>query len=167
MADLVALTLRYLHIFFGIAWIGAVVYGLGVLRRVFPQVPPEARKETMRRLIPVMTRYLPGSAALTIIFGFALYLQLGRFDAAILAGSNWGRTLLVALVLSLVALGIGLAYGVAGSKRMLTHLNEEACTHGAEVGRLAKRIDVSSFVGFALGLVIIALMVVATTNAFQ
>jgi hypothetical protein len=113
-----------------------------------------------------MTRFLPGSAAMTIIFGFALYLWLGSFDPAVLAGSNWGLTLLAALVLSLVALGIGLVYGVAGSKRMLAHLNEDACTHGPEVGRLAKTLDISSIVGFVLGLVIIALMVVATTNAF-
>lgn len=166
MADLVALVLRYIHIFFGIAWIGAVMYGLGVLRRVLPQVPLEARKETMRRLIPVMTRYVPGSAAMTIVFGFALYLWIGSFQPVALLEGNWGRTLLSALVLSLLALAIGMVYGVGSANRILVHLNEEECTHGPEVARLQKRLDASQFGAFGLGLVIIGLMVVATEHAF-
>jgi uncharacterized membrane protein len=167
MADLVALVLRYLHIFFGIAWIGAVLYGLGVLRRVLPQLPMEARKETLRRLIPVMTRYLPGSAAMTIIFGFALYLRLGALDPATLLEGPWGQTLLFALVLSLVALVIGLVLGVGSSNRLLVHLNESACEHGPEVGALQRKLDVSQISAFLLGLLIIALMVVATTRPFS
>lgn len=166
MADVVALVLRYFHIAFGIAWIGAMMYGVGVLRRALGQVEASARKEVMRRLIPVITQYIPGSAAMTIVFGFVLYLWMGTFQPAVLVESNWGRTLLGALVLSLVAFGIGIFVGIRGARRLLVHLNEEACTHGPEIGALQKRFNAAQFIGLGLGLVIVALMVVATEGAF-
>jgi hypothetical protein len=166
MADVVALVIRFLHIVFGIAWIGAMMYGVGVLRRALARVEMPARRETMRRLIPLLTQYIPGSAAMTIVFGFALYLWMGAFKPAILVESNWGRTLLAALVLSLTAFGIGMVVGVGGAKRILVHLDEETCTHGPEVAALQKRFNASQFIGLGLGLVIVALMVVATAGAF-
>jgi uncharacterized membrane protein len=166
MADPVALVLRFFHIAFGIAWIGAMMYGVGVLRRALAQVEMSVRKETMRRLIPILTQYLPGSAAMTILFGFVLYLWMGAFDPAVLVESSWGRTLLAALVLALIAFGIGIGVGVRGARGMLVHLNEEACTHGPEVAALQKRFNMSQFAGLGLGLLIVALMVVATERVF-
>jgi uncharacterized membrane protein len=165
MADFVALVLRFLHIFFGVAWIGALMYGLGVLRRALAGVELPTRQNFMRQLIPIMTRYIPGSAGLTILFGFILYLWIGSFQAAALVESNWGRILLAALVLSLTAFGIGIAVGVRDSRRMLVHLNEAPCTHGPEVAALQKRSSYAQFTGLGLGLIIIALMVVATEHA--
>jgi hypothetical protein len=162
MADIVALVLRFFHIAFGIAWIGAMMYGVGVLRRALAQVEMPVRKETMRRLIPILTQYLPGSAAMTILFGFVLYLWMGAFDPARLVGTDWGRTLIAALVLALIAFGIGIAVGVRGARGMLVHLNEVACTHGPEVAALQKRFNISQFAGLGIGLLIVALMVVAT-----
>jgi uncharacterized membrane protein len=166
MADPVALLLRFFHIAFGIAWIGGMMYGVGVLRRALAQVEMPVRKETMRRVIPIMTQYLPGSAAMTILFGFVLYLWMGSFEPAVLVESAWGRTLLAALVLALTAFAIGIAVGVRGARRMLVHLNEEACTHGPEVAALQKRFNISQFTGLGIGLLIVALMVVATESAF-
>ncbi|HYY47058.1 MAG TPA: hypothetical protein VFA17_00055 [Thermoplasmata archaeon] len=166
MADVVALVLRFFHIFFGIAWIGALMYGVGVLRRALAGMEMPARQETMRRLIPVLTQYIPGSAAMTILFGFILYLWIGSLEPAVLLESNWGRTLLAALVLSLTAFGIGTAVGVRGARRMLVHLNEEACAHGPEVAALQKRFNLSQFTGLGLGLIIVALMVLATERVF-
>jgi uncharacterized membrane protein len=166
MADFVALVLRFFHIAFGIAWIGAMMYGVGVLRRALAQVEMPVRKETMRRLIPILTQYIPGSAAMTILFGFVLYLWMGALDPSVLVGSSWGRTLLAALVLALTAFGIGIAVGVRGARGMLVHLEEEACTHGPEVAALQKRFNVSQFAGLGIGLLIVALMVVATERPF-
>lgn len=165
MADVVALVIRFLHILFGIAWVGAMMYGVGVLRRAFARVEASARRETMRRLIPIVTQYIPGSAAMTILFGFVLYLWMGAFQPTVLLDTGWGRTLLAALALSLTALGIGIAVGVRGAKRLLVHLNEEACAHGPEVAALQQRFNRSQFIGLGLGLVIVALMVVATERA--
>src|SRR3989454_4457706 len=158
----VAVVLRFFHIMFGIAWIGAVMYGVGVMRRALGKMDMAARKETMKKLIPVVQRYLPGSAAMTIIFGVALYLYMGSFNPENLVGTAWGRILLAALVLALVAFTIGMVFGIGSAKKILAHLNEEACTHGPEVGALQKRFNVTQFINLGFGFVIVALMVVAT-----
>src|SRR5256712_4760174 len=134
MADVIGLIVRFFHIVFGIAWIGAVMYGVGVLRRALGKMDMAARKEVMKRLIPVVERYLPGSAALTIIFGVALYLYLGSFDPDLLVGTAWGKVLLTALVLALIAFALGLVFGIGSARKILAHLNEENCTHGPAVG---------------------------------
>lgn len=161
-ATVVAIVIRFFHILFGIAWIGAVMYGVGVMRRALGKMDPAARKETMKKLIPVVERYLPGSAAMTIILGLALYLYLGSFDPAILVGTTWGRILLTSLVLAILAFAIGMIFGIGSAKKVLAHLNEGACTHGPEVGALQKRFNLTQFINLGLGLVIVALMVIAT-----
>src|SRR6266567_3851780 len=155
MADVIALVLRFFHIWFGIAWIGALVYGVSVLRRALSRVDPASRKEFMKQFIPVVTRFLPGSAVMTILFGFVLYLYLGSFDVAYLTGSEWGRILLAALALATFA--IGMVFGVGSAKKILGHLNEESCTHGPEVGVLQNRFNLAQFIGLGLGLVIVGL----------
>jgi hypothetical protein len=165
VADVVALILRFLHIWFGIAWIGAIVYGTSVLGRTLARVDTATRKELMKKLIPIITRFLPGSAVLTILFGVLLYLYLGSFDVPYLTGSSWGRTLLAALVLALAAFAIGMVFGVGSARKILGHLNEESCAHGPEVEALQKRFNLSQFIGLGLGFVIIGLMVAATEGA--
>lgn len=166
MADVVHLVIRFLHIVFGIAWIGAVMYGVAVMRRALGRVDPVARKETMKQLIPVVERYLPGSAAMTIIFGVALYAYLGSFSPALLVGTAWGQILLISLVLALLAFSIGMVFGIGSARKILAHLNEAACTHGPDVGSLQKRFNTSQFVNLGLGLAIVALMVAATRGGF-
>ncbi len=162
MVDVIHMVIRFFHIMFGIAWIGAVMYGVGVMRRALGRMDPAARKETMKHLIPVVERYLPGSAALTIIFGVALYLYLGSFDPGILIGTVWGQILLTALVLALIAFAVGVIFGIGSARKILAHLNEEACTHGPQVGGLQKTFNTSQFLNLGFGLVIVALMVLAT-----
>jgi uncharacterized membrane protein len=158
----IALVLRFFHILFGIAWIGAVMYGVGVMRRALGKMDMAARKETLKKLMPVVERYLPGSAAMTIIFGVALYLYMGSFDPANLVGRTWGKILLTALVLALVAFAIGMIFGIGSAKKILGHLNEDACTHGPEVGALQKRFNMTQFINLGFGFAIVALMVIAT-----
>ena len=166
MADVIGVVIRFFHIMFGIAWIGAVMYGVGVMRRALGRMDMAARKETMKKLIPVVERYLPGSAAMTIIFGVALYLYMGSFDPELLVGTAWGKILLTALVLALVAFALGLVFGIGSARKILAHLNEENCIHGPAVGALQKRFNTTQFVNLALGFAIIALMVIATEHSF-
>ena len=169
MADVVALVVRFFHIMFGIAWIGAIMYGVGVLRRVLPRVEPAARKAAMKQLLPVVTRYIPGSAVMTIVTGAILYLYIGVYLAHMnldaFLGTRWGLTLLAALIFSLTAFALGMVFGVGAAKRILTHLEEPACEHGAEVGGLTKRFNQAQVVVLVLGFVIIALMVYAVAGA--
>ena len=164
MADVVGVVVRALHILFGVAWIGGVMYGVGVIRRVMPRVDMAARKATMKQLIPVVTQYLPGSAVMTIVTGAILYLYLGGFDPAVLWGSAWGLVLLTALVLAVATFTFGMIVGIGTAKRIMAHLQEEACGHGPEVGALTKLFNRSQVVVLLLGIVIISLMVIATEH---
>jgi uncharacterized membrane protein len=162
MADLVVLIVRYLHILSAILWIGALGFSVMVLRSAMARVPVPARKETMRQLVPIVIRFIPASAILTILFGALLYLVLGDFNPTILWGTNWGLVLLTSLLLTVILFAFGLTMVARTSQRILGHLNEEACTHGEEVGRLQKMFNRGQIAAFAWGVLILALMVLAT-----
>jgi hypothetical protein len=162
MADVVLLVVRYLHILSAILWIGALGFSVMVLSRVMPRLGMPARKEVLRQLIPVVIRFIPVAAVLTIGFGAVLYLLLGNFDPSVLWGTERGLVLLGALVLTLALFAFGLLVVIRASRRILGHLNEEACSHGAEMGRLQAIFNRGQVVAFVWGVVILSLMVVAT-----
>lgn len=162
MADVVMLVVRYLHILSAILWIGALGFSVMVLRRVMPRLGMPVRKEVLRQLIPVVIRFIPVAAILTIGFGATLYLILGDFDPNVLWGTNWGLALLGALVLTLALFAFGLLVVIRASRKILVHLNEEACSHGPEMGRLTKTFNTGQVVAFVWGVVILSLMVLAT-----
>ena len=162
MADPLTLAIRYLHIISAILWIGALGFSVMVLRRVIPRLQMTARKEALRQIIPVMIRFIPAAATLTIVFGAILYLLMGDFDPNVLWGSTWGLVLLVALVLTLALFAFGLLVVIRASRKILVHLNEESCAHGPEVGRLQKTFNNGQVLALAWGGVILALMVLAT-----
>lgn len=116
----------------------------------------------MRQLIPAVIVFVPISAVLTIGFGAALYLVMGNFEATILWGTTWGLVLLVALVLALALFAFGMGVVIPASRKILGHLNEEACSHGQEMGRLQRRFNNGQVVAMVWGFVILSLMIVAT-----
>lgn len=162
MADVLALVVRYLHIFSAILWIGALGFSVMVLRRVMPKLEMPARKAVLRQLIPVVIRFIPAAAIMTIVFGAILYLLLGNFDPSTLWGSTWGLALLTALVLALALFAFGILVVIRASRKILGHLNEEACTHGPEMGALTKTFNNGQVVALVWGAIILVFMVVAT-----
>jgi putative copper export protein len=162
VADLLALAVRYLHILSAILWIGALGFSVMVLRRVMPRLEMPARKDVLRQLIPVVIRFIPATATLTIVFGAILYLLLGNFDPNVLVGSTWGLVLLAALILALALFAFGLLVVIRASRRILDHLNEPACSHGPEMGRLTKRFNNGQVVALVWGALILSLMILAT-----
>lgn len=165
MADVVtvaALIVRYLHILSAILWVGALGFSVMVLRRVMPQLGMPARKEVLQKLIPVVIRFIPIAAVSTIVWGAALYLILGNFDPSLLWGTDWGRALLGALVLTLALFAYGVLVVIRASRKILGHLGEEACTHQAEMGRLQKTFNNGQVVALAWGALILVIMVLAT-----
>lgn len=165
MVDVVAYTLRLLHIVFGVAWVGALLYGVAVLRVVLPRVDPGARRETLRHLIPINLRYTPLVAVFTIVFGASLYVWMGRNDLGILVTTQWGLTLLIALILALLMFGYGMGFVLRAGRLLHGHLEEEKCEHQQEVGRLQRRFNGGQVTLLGLGLLIIGLMVFATDFA--
>lgn len=163
MAELaVVLVLEFLHIAFGILWIGGIVFGVLVLRPAMARAAPAARKEVMRHLLPIAMRYTPATAGMTILFGVSLYVVLGEFDPVNLWGRAWGRTLLGALITTLATFAFGMTYVFGAGRRIQVHLEEAECAHGPEVGALQKRFNRGQMAILVLGLAIVAQMVVAS-----
>jgi uncharacterized membrane protein len=157
----IEIALKIAHVVSAIAWMGAVFYGIFVLRRVLPGLEPPVRKGLMVRLLPVALRYLPLTAVLTIVFGATLYFYEGDFDPARLWGTLWGQILLIGFVLALLVFAIGMIVSLPAGRKMLGHLQEPQCTHLPEMGGLQKRFNQSQLVVMAFGFAIIALMVIA------
>ncbi len=164
MVDYIHLTLRFLHVFFGIVWIGAVAFSVMVLRVVMSRVPTEARMEVMRRLIPTTTHYVPMSAVMTIVFGAVLYLYMGDFSSANLLETEWGRVLLGSLILTLGTFAYGMVVVVGTAKTIHGHLQEEKCDHRDQVRVLQNRLNLGQLVVLALGIIITGMMVFATAT---
>lgn len=157
--DFLLLALRYAHIAFGIAWIGAVAYGVGVLRIALPRADPPASQGVMRHLIPVAVRYIPFTAVLTIVFGALLYLYMGVFDPSILLGTDWGLLLFTALILAVGIFVYGMVWGIGSATRLLAHLEEQVCEHRDVVMGLQRRFNRVQIGVLLVGLVIIGIMV--------
>lgn len=162
MADILEVVVRYAHIVSAILWIGGLGFSVMVLRSVMSRVGMPARKDVMRQLIPVSGRFIPMTGVSTIIFGAFLYLLMGSFDANVLLGTTWGLILFASLVLAVGLLAFGIIVVRGSSERILVHLNEESCGHGAEVGALQRRLNLGQMIALVWGFFILAFMIVAT-----
>lgn len=125
------------------------------------RMPPPARKEVVRHLAPVAIHYVPMAAVMTITFGALLYLVLGGFQTNLLLRTSWGQLLFTALLVASSMFAFGMIVVIGAAKRMLVHVNEEACGHMEEMGALSRRFNRGQIVIVALGFGVIALMVLA------
>jgi len=166
MADLVHVTLRVLHIVFGVFWIGAIAYSVLVLGRVMPKVDPPARKQVMRQLIPVALMYIPLTATLTITFGILLYLYIGlvQQNLAILLAVLRYQILFVAMLITLGMYTFGMLSNLPTGKKIKAHLDEEKCEHMAEFGALQKFFTRSQQALLVVGVTVVSLMAIAVAS---
>ncbi len=164
MADILFLVVRYAHIISAILWIGGLGFSKMVLGSALSKVDMPARKETLKKLIPIANRFLPRVAASTIVWGAILYLLIGNYNPDNLVGTSWGLVILAALILSTALLVFGIFVVKRSSEAILVHLNEEACSHGPEVGKLQGTFSRGQLIATVWGFVILGLMVVAVAG---
>lgn len=162
MADIVTIVARYAHILSAILWIGGLGFSDMVLGSAISKMGMPARKEVLRHLIPIANRFIPMVAISTIVFGTLLYLLMGNFDPNVMWGTTWGRVIFTALILAVGLLLFGLLVVIRASRGILHHLNEEACSHGPEMGKLQRIFSRGQAIALVWGFVILGLMVYAT-----
>ena len=119
-------------------------------------------KRELETHVPVVGWLQIVNGLLGILWGALLYLWLGSFNVDTLLGTRWGQIILVAFVLAVITFAIGMLFVVRSSRKVLGHLQEEACTHMEEVGGLQRTMNSSQIVVLLLGIVVIALMVMAS-----
>lgn len=163
MADWLQFAVRFLHIFFGVTWVGgAVFYGhsvVGGLMRATPQV----RAQAMLGIVGKMMTLFMIAGPLTILFG--LWNQYLIYGDLAFHGTT-GKTLLGAsLVLSVVTLGIGLLWNrptFNKLKAIAAGPQPPPAAVGAEAARLGRRMMVGGIAMTVLLVVALGLMVAAT-----
>lgn len=151
MADVLALAVRFLHVTFGVAWVGGLLFfghaflgGVGRLRE-------EVRREAMMTGIEKAATLSAVAGPLTLLLGlWNQYLISGTLR---FRGATWNLLLGTAVVLTLVMLG--LLFGMTWPS--LQALNEDR----GQPSEHERRARVGLVASAGVGLVVVLLMVLA------
>lgn len=111
-------TLRLLHIVFGVFWAGSAIFFAFILQPRLRSLGPDIQARVMGALIPVMGPALIGSAVITIAAGMTLALRLrwGRLDTFL--DHPWGWAILIGFVVSIGAFTTGATTMVLASRML-------------------------------------------------
>src|SRR5262245_3451070 len=91
--DIVMITLRLLHIVFGVFWAGAIFFFVSFLEPSIRESMPEGGKVTQALIRRGYLNALPGIAAVTILAGFALMWKVSGHFSPGWFSSGTGRAL--------------------------------------------------------------------------
>lgn len=161
MAEWLQFIVRFLHVLFGIAWVGgSLFFGhsvAGGLRKAPPEVQGPATIAVMRK---AMTFFLV-AGVLTIVFGVWNQLLIaGELDYR---SGRWNVLLGASLVTALLMLGIG-AFNNLPTFRKLEAMPPPEGPPGEERQALAKRMMIGGLSITLLGVLAVGLMVAAVAT---
>jgi len=83
---------RWLHVLFGIMWIGLLYYFNFVQLRKMPEIPAELKPAVSKYIAPEALFWFRWSALLTWVMGVLLAVDRGYFVQAVTLGANEGFT---------------------------------------------------------------------------
>ena len=142
--DFEMVTLRLIHIVFGVLWAGSATFFAFILQPRLQKLGPTIMGPVMGAIAPITAKVLLTSAGITIAAGVTLALRLrwGNLDTFLSTG--WGWAILIGFLASIGALSTGISTAVL-SKRMISLGSEIAGRaptpeEGAEMQRLAVRL---------------------------
>ena len=87
--DLEQQTIRWLHTFFGILWIGLLYYFNFVQIPTMPKVPAELKPGVSKHIAPAALFFFRWGAALTVLFGLIIALRAGYLVDALTLNENF------------------------------------------------------------------------------
>lgn len=156
-------TVRFLHILFGVAWVGgALLYGHSVVGGL-RSAPPQVRGPAMLRIVEKMLTFFLTAGPLTILFGvWNQWIIMGELRYE---GGTWNVLLGGALLLALAMFGLGLGL----QRPTFLKLRALAAAHPNGpppdlVAPLQKRQMIGGLAITAMGVVALLLMVAATAT---
>ncbi len=166
MADTLQVVVRFLHIFFGVAWVGgALFYGHSVAGGLKDQ-PPQVKGPAMGAIQGKMMSLFLVAGPATLIFGlWNQYLMTGALN---FRDSLWNVLLGASLVLTLIMLAIAFAWNLPTFRKLedLTAGGPPQGSAAEEAEDLKKRLMIGGMSITGLGVVVLVLMVVATASRF-
>lgn len=102
------ITLRILHIVFGVFWAGSAIFFAAILQPRLHTLDLAVRLRVLGALIPVMGPVLISSAVVTILAGTALALRMRWDNLDAFVDTGWGITMLVGFAASIGAITSGI-----------------------------------------------------------
>lgn len=155
---------KILHVFFAVAWIGAMVYLQVILMPLMNRADPQTRQKVLEKVAPWNIKYGNWVGGFTVLTGISLISMnpygIGWGD---LTRTYWGQLVLFSLIGALAILYL-LNVAVRPSFRKVQELMAEADPEedpppGAVL--LQKRIAFTTRLMLVIGLVVVAAMVTA------
>lgn len=165
MDELFRYVVQFLHVFSGILWIGGGLYTLFVQTPALLAAPPQARGPVLGQIVPRQVNYLLRLGEATVALGVLNVFASGKARLLQEAlGSRWAIAILVGAILAVVLLAIGHAILKPSAMRLL-ELGPRAAggdaAAGAQAAAIIARLRKIGYVQIALGLLIVAAMVLA------
>jgi uncharacterized membrane protein len=87
--DLEQQTIRWLHTFFGIVWIGLLYYFNFVQIPTMPKIPAELKPGVSKHIAPSALFFFRWGAAMTVLFGLIIAWRAGYLVDALLLKENF------------------------------------------------------------------------------
>ena len=108
---------RTIHIGFGAVWFGAAVFVAAILEPRLRQLGADARDALLGSLMPAFDKVMNITGTITIVAGLYLMLRLRWDSLDTLHENDWGRSMSLALLVTVIAMGTG-AMASVQRKRM-------------------------------------------------
>jgi uncharacterized membrane protein len=100
-AEALPAALRWLHLFFGIVWIGLLYYFNFVQIPTMPKIPAELKPGVSKHIAPSALFFFRWGAAFTVLTGLAIALQAGYAHEAFTLQGNF-RLIGIGMYLALI-----------------------------------------------------------------
>ena len=100
-AEALPAALRWLHLFFGIVWIGLLYYFNFVQIPTMPKIPAELKPGVSKHIAPSALFFFRWGAAFTVLTGLAIALQAGYAHQAFTLQDNF-RLIGIGMYLALI-----------------------------------------------------------------
>ena len=115
--DIELILVRTIHIGFGAVWFGAAVFAAAVLEPRLRHLGSDARSVLLDSLMPAFDKIMNVTGTVTIVAGLYLMLRLRWDSLDTLHENDWGRSMSLALLVTVIAMGTG-AMAAVNRKRM-------------------------------------------------
>ena len=142
-SDLAIGVLQWLHVFFGITWIGLLYYFNFVQTPVMPTVPAELKPGVSKYIAPAALFYFRWGAAFTVLTGLILAYLYGEEKALLLTDSG-NRLIGIGMWLALImAFNVWFIIWPAQKKVLgIVEADDSAKAKAARTGLIASRTNV-------------------------
>ena len=111
-------TLRLLHIFFGVFWVGASILFLFFIEPRLRTLGHDTESRVMRALIPLVSPAFGLSSLILVGTGIVMTLRMRGSDLGVILATGWGIAILVGFIATMAAIIVGFGFSMPKGFRL-------------------------------------------------